>query len=92
MTQKPDVHDTELDAVEKFPNVQHRVTDVSQHAIERNHVAAPSNSMEENYTGPFPQTNLVAGLGKGVSRIFAPLVFLTEYVALIGRRRAASRA
>lgn len=65
--------------------------DVNQDAIERHRVTAPSSSMEENDAGPFPKTNLVAGLGKGVSRIIAPLVFPHEYVALIGRRRGASR-
>jgi len=69
------VRNRELEEVEMLPDVQYRITSMSEDAIEQNGVAAPSSRTEENEAEPPPQTNLVAGLGKGVSRIVALLVF-----------------
>lgn len=92
-TQGLHVHNRELEEVEMSPDVQHRVTSMSEDAIEQNSVAALPSRTEEDGDGvePSPQTNTVLRLGKDVRRIIAFLVFSPEYVTLIGRRQGTSK-
>ncbi|KAI9567588.1 P-loop containing nucleoside triphosphate hydrolase protein [Boletus coccyginus] len=74
-TQGLHVHNRELEEVEMSPEVQHRVTSMSEDAIEQNNVAALPSRMEEDEdeVEPSPQTNTVVRLGKGdVGRVRDP--------------------